>query len=223
MGALVDLTLTLGGPRMTPVPGLPGVEFEPVHTHAQHHRSNTRVVMATHVGTHVDAPYHFVPNGPTIDQVPLERCVGPGVLVDLRGRWQRRQPIGAEALAGVPAEELAGRIVLLFSGWAASEAGGPALYTENPHMAPELAQALVGAGVRAVGVDFPVDPVPEGPSGAGHFPVHRILLGAGVPIIENLVGLEALVGRRFEVWALPVKFYRGDGGASRVVARLLDE
>ena len=56
MSELIDLTLTLGGDRISLVPGLVGVETEPIQTHASHARSNQKLCLATHIGTHVDAP-----------------------------------------------------------------------------------------------------------------------------------------------------------------------
>ncbi|MBI2871741.1 MAG: cyclase family protein [Chloroflexi bacterium] len=224
MSELVDLTLTLGGERMTPVPGLLGVEIEPVHVHERDYRSNSRISMSIHLGTHVDAPYHFVPGGATVDQVPLEQFTGTGILIDLRGRWRRRASIGPAELwgAGVGREQAMDRMAVLFTGWTASESGSTRLYTDNPFLSPEAARSLVEAKVRAVAVDFPVDQSPgDAPPSPHQFPVHRILLGAGIPIIENLVNLDRLVGRQFELWALPLKIHRGNGGATRAVARLL--
>ncbi len=73
MSDLIDLTITLGGNRITEVPGLTGVETEPLMTHETHARSNTKLTLATHIGTHVDAPYHFHPGGTTVDDMPLEK------------------------------------------------------------------------------------------------------------------------------------------------------
>ncbi|MBI2166392.1 MAG: cyclase family protein [Chloroflexi bacterium] len=222
MPKLIDLTLTLGGPGITPVPGLPSVTFEPVHTHERNYRSNTKVVLATHIGTHVDAPYHFVPGGTTIDEMPLETFVAPGVLLDLRDVTRPRSPFTLDQVRrlGIRGRQLKGRIAILFSGWVAQQSGKPNLYTDNPYMHPEVAEYLVKAGVKAIGVDFAVDPGVLTPDPSA-YPVHRIALGRGVPLIENLINLDRLVGRRFEVWALPVKFYRGDGGACRAVARVI--
>ena len=86
MSEWVDLSLTLGGPRMSVVPGHPEVTFEPINTHKEHFRSNTYMKMSIHCGTHVDCPRHFVDGGTTIDEMPIERYMGPGVLADLRGK-----------------------------------------------------------------------------------------------------------------------------------------
>ncbi|HZA24298.1 MAG TPA: cyclase family protein, partial [Dehalococcoidia bacterium] len=81
MAELIDLTLTLGSERVAPVPGLIGVSMEPLHIHETHARSNTKLTLATHLGTHVDAPYHFHPGGATIEDMPLEKYMGPAVLL----------------------------------------------------------------------------------------------------------------------------------------------
>ena len=65
MNELIDLTLTLGSDRISLVPGLVGVETEPIQTHETHARSNQKLCLATHIGTHVDAPYHFVDGATT--------------------------------------------------------------------------------------------------------------------------------------------------------------
>ena len=56
MAELIDLTLTLGSERVSDVPGLMGVETSQLQTHESHARSNQRLCLATHIGTHVDAP-----------------------------------------------------------------------------------------------------------------------------------------------------------------------
>ena len=71
-------------------------------------------------------------------------------------------------------------------------------------------------------VDFPIDKHPPTPQSTIHdFPVHRHLLGRGIPLIENLINLDQLVGKEFELWALPIKLKDGDGAAARAVARIL--
>jgi kynurenine formamidase len=79
--ALVDLShqIYAGMPR---IHVLPEVEFGAVRRIDQGHPLNiSELKLATHVGTHVDAPWHFVPNGRTIDQIPLDDLCGPAVVV----------------------------------------------------------------------------------------------------------------------------------------------
>ncbi|MCH8898636.1 MAG: cyclase family protein, partial [Chloroflexi bacterium] len=121
MTDLIDLTLTLGSDRVAPVPGLVGVSMEPLHTHETHARSNTKLTLATHLGTHVDAPYHFHPDGITVDNMPLNRYMGPAKLLDLRELAKGQSAISISDLqqAGADPEALRGQIAVLFTEWAA--------------------------------------------------------------------------------------------------------
>ena len=224
MTQLVDLTLTLGSDRVAPVPGLVGVSMEPLHTHETHARSNTKLTLATHLGTHVDAPYHFHPNGITVEDMPLDRYMGAARLLDLRELAKGQTAISIADLeqAGATLQALRGQIAVLFTGWAAQESGKPGFYSQGPYLSTEGADYLAQAQVNAVAVDFPIDKHPPTPQSTIHdFPVHRLLLGQNIPLIENLINLERLVGLEFELWALPIKLKGGDGAAARAVARIL--
>ena len=224
MTELIDLTLTLGSDRVAPVPGLIGVCTEPLHTHESHARSNTKLTLATHIGTHVDAPFHFHADGVTVDNMPLERYMGPALLLDLRQTAQSLTPLSVADLqqAGGTADAVRDKIVVLFTGWAAAESGGVRFYSQGPYLSNEGAAYLADNGVNAVAVDFPIDKHPATPQSTIHdFPVHRLLLGQGIPLIENLINLDQLAGREFELWALPIKLLDGDGAAARAVARIL--
>lgn len=223
MSQLIDLTLTLGSERVATVPGLLGVCTEPLHTHQSHARSNTKLTLATHIGTHVDAPYHFHADGVTVENMPLERYMGPALLLDLRPVARSLTPLSVADLQQAGGSAAArDKIVVLFTGWAAAESGGARFYSQGPYLSNAGAAYLAEAGVNAVAVDFPIDKHPPTPqSTIDDFPVHRLLLGRGIPLIENLINLEQLVGRDFELWALPIKLKDGDGAAARAVARLL--
>ena len=224
MTELIDLTLTLGSDRVVAVPGLIGVCTEPLHTHESHARSNTKLTLATHIGTHVDAPYHFHADGTTVENMPLNRYMGPALLLDLREVARGLEPLSVADLqgAGGAPEAVMDKIVVLFTGWAAAESGGVQFYSQGPYLSNEGAAYLADNGVNAVSVDFPIDKHPPSPQSTIHdFPVHRLLLGQGIPLIENLINLDQLVGRDFELWALPIKLKDGDGAAARAVARIL--
>ena len=224
MAELIDLTLTLGSDRVSLVPGLVGVEVESIQTHASHARSNQKLCLATHIGTHVDAPFHFVDGATTIENMPLEKYAGPAILLDLRPVAKGQSPLSVSELTGAGAnpESVKDKIVVLFTGWAEAESGGPRFYGHGPYLSTEGAAYLAECGANAVAVDFPIDKHPDTPqSTIKDFPVHRLLLGQNIPLIENLINLDKLVGKRFELWALPLKLKGGDGAATRAVARIL--
>ena len=225
MAELIDLTLTLGSERISLVPGLVGVETESIQTHATHARSNQKLCLATHIGTHVDAPFHFVDGATTIENMPLEKYAGPALLLDLRSVAKGQTPLSVSDLtdsASANPASVKGKIVVLFTGWAEAESGGPRFYGHGPYLSTEGAGYLAECGANAVAVDFPIDKHPETPlSTIKDFPVHRLLLGQNIPLIENLINLDKLVGKEFELWALPLKLKGGDGAATRAVARIL--
>jgi len=224
MADLIDLTLTLGSDRISLVPGLVGVETESIQTHETHARSNQKLCLATHIGTHVDAPFHFVDGATTVENMPLEKYAGPAILLDLRSASKGQEPLTIAEIteAGANPESVKDRIVVLFTGWAEAESGGPRFYGHGPYLGTDTAGYLADCGANAVAVDFPIDKHPDTPlSTIKDFPVHRLLLGQNIPLIENLINLDKLVGKQFELWALPLKLKGGDGAATRAVARIL--
>ena len=224
MSELIDLTLTLGSERISLVPGLVGVETEPIQTHATHARSNQKLCLATHIGTHVDAPFHFVDGATTVENMPLEKYAGPAILLDLRSAAKGQEALTISELtqSGANPESVKDQIVVLFTGWAEAESGGPRFYGHGPYLGTDSAGYLADFGANAVAVDFPIDKHPDTPlSTIKDFPVHRLLLGQNIPLIENLINLDKLVGKKFELWALPLKLKGGDGAATRAVARIL--
>tara|TARA_B100001146_G_scaffold124823_1_gene109615 strand:- start:3064 stop:3738 length:675 start_codon:yes stop_codon:yes gene_type:complete len=224
MADLIDLTLTLGSDRISLVPGLVGVETESIQTHETHARSNQKLCLATHIGTHVDAPFHFVDGATTVENMPLEKYAGPAILLDLRSVSKGQEPLTISEIteAGANPESVKDQIIVLFTGWAEAESGGPRFYGHGPYLGTDTAGYLADCGANAVAVDFPIDKHPDTPlSTIKDFPVHRLLLGQNIPLIENLINLDKLVGKQFELWALPLKLKGGDGAATRAVARIL--
>ena len=224
MSELIDLTLTLGSERISLVPGLVGVETSSIQTHATHARSNQKLCLATHIGTHVDAPFHFVDGATTVENMPLNKYAGPAILLDLRSVAKGQSPLLVSELtdAGANPASVKDQIIILFTGWAEAESGGPRFYGHGPYLSTDGAAYLAECGANAVAVDFPIDKHPETPETTiKDFPVHRLLLGQNIPLIENLINLDKLVGKEFELWALPLKLQGGDGAATRAGARIL--
>lgn len=149
----------------------------------------------TSIGTYIDSPFHFNPDGTPIDQLSLDQLVLPGVVVACPG-LQPRQPIGPEVLHGV---DMVGKAVLFATGWSAY--WGQPIYADHPFLTAELAIALRDGGARLAGVDFLVADDHDNP----HRPVHVTLLNAGVLIVENLTHLSAIPAGSFTFHAVPPK------------------
>ena len=157
-----------------------------------------------HVGTHMDGPLHMIENGKYLSDMPVEHFVGPGHLIDARGH----DVIPASLFDGITIK--LGSIVLLFTGHSAKFRSSD-YFEKFPVISEEFAKKAVALGVKIVGMDTPSPDVPP-------FPVHKILLGSEILIIENLTNLESLIGlKNFTVAALPAKFH-ADAAPVRVVA-----
>jgi kynurenine formamidase len=197
---VVDLSMRLSDD--TPVyPGDPSVRIEVTSTFEEAGFFNTRLTLGAHNGTHIDAEGHMIPGGRMLDEYPLDRFHGRGVLLDLR-----------DGSSGLDLREAAAdSIVLLWTGLSDAR-HEPDYYSRVPDLTTDLVERLIAAGVKMVGVD-------AGSIDAEPFEVHKALLSGGVLIAENLVGLSRLASASFTVWALPLNV-SVEASPARVVAYL---
>ncbi|RLB34289.1 MAG: cyclase family protein, partial [Deltaproteobacteria bacterium] len=128
--------------------------------------------MGTHLGTHVDPPAHYLEGGATVDQVPLDVLVGPGVFLDLRGQ----SSINRKTLENAPIGD-ARRV--LFRTDNETLLGAPRFREDFTALTEDGARYLVKRGVRLVGIDYLSIEQYMNPGA----PVHRTLLGAGVLVV----------------------------------------
>jgi arylformamidase len=214
MSKIIDLTMPFSE-KTIPVPGHPRPDFEPLTTLEKDGVRNTTMTCSIHTGTHIDAPSHFIEDGATIDEIPIDRFYRPGVSLDLRGLAQPESPITLEHLkkAGFNPSEVRDAIVMLASGWTDQAWQSETLYETNPYLAQDAAEALADAAPSALGLDFAVDDTRPWPN-------HTILLGTGVLLIENLMRLPELPRDGFEVMAFALKLVGENGGPTRVVVEL---
>ncbi len=223
MVRIIDLTATLGDPGLPANPFFPKITFEPIHTHEVHGRSNTRLCMPIHVGTHIDPPYHFIPSGIRIDELPIERLIGTAVRLDLRSVVKENTAITLTQVQAAVQKlkiDLSNKIPIIQSGWMEKAFGKSIYFVDNPYLAIETAEWLTSQSIKAIGFDHMVDEgfKPGFQPHPGDSPIHRCFLGKGVPLIENLVNLETFSDKEFLLIAMPLKLYRCDGGPARVVA-----
>jgi kynurenine formamidase len=213
---LVDLSVPIVT-GMPVYPGDPEVEIAPALTAASDGVNVQSLHLGSQTGTHVDAPFHIDPSLPRLDELPLDRFAGPVALLDARG-LAPRTPIGPELL---PAGLGPGDVLLIVTGW--SSRWGSEDYLAHPYPTPELAEAIVSAGVRTVGIDaLSVDRTPEPGVDDFSLDAHRVLCGAGAVIAENLTALDRLLpaaDRRIEVFLFPLRL-ASDGAPVRAVARI---
>lgn len=178
----------------------------------------TRIEMYSHVGTHIEAARHIFGSGPTLDSYPLDRFAGPAVVLDLSTAEDLCVDAGAlEASAGdISPADLEDCFVLLGMAHRTDPDSGT---SEHGYLSEDAARWLVERRVRGVGVDAPT------PDMAVHrrkerfdLPVHRVLLAAGLLIIESLgPRVRQLAGTRGVVHAWPLAMSGSDSSPVRVV------
>jgi arylformamidase len=180
----------------------------------------TEFELASHAGTHVDAPRHFDPQGRAIDDLPLEAFCGPAVLS--RVTRTAGQPITCADIENGGPAPAADDMLLIKTGWGRHySAGDEAAYRDYPHLDEEAAAWMVSSRIKLLAMDTMSPDLPASRRPAGYaLPVHRILLGSGVLIAENL-NLEMAGPGRYEVFAFPLSIASGDGGPARIVGRAI--
>ena len=218
---IVDLSVPVRA-DMQVYPGDPAVRIRPA-TQLDVDGVNVLSIHAgSHTGTHVDAPYHVLAEGARLDELDLGLFHGPAVVADLRG-LAPRAAIDWPALAACAPELRAGAVLVLHTGWSAHF--GTPEYLAHPWLTADAARWIVASGVRTVAVDaLSPDPTPGGGSsggepGDGSFPAHRILLGAGGVIVENLTNVAELAELSDPVLScFPLALAEADGAPVRAVA-----
>jgi len=166
---------------------------------------NSEWHLDSHAGTHIDAPLHWLEGGRDVGGIPLEACLGPCLVAQADGETIEVSDVpDAEALAAAPRVLFRTRNSRLVRAGAEFDPRFVAL-------GEAAARRLVSAGVSLVGVDYLSV---ESPSGDGS--VHRVLLEAGVVLLEGLV-LAAVEPGRYNISALPVHWVGGEASPTRAV------
>ncbi|WP_313949372.1 cyclase family protein [Leptolyngbya sp. FACHB-261] len=155
-----------------------------------------RIDMVANTGTYLDSPFHRYAHGKDLSQLPLASLADlEGIVVQVES--SKGQAIDASAFANF---ELQGKAVLVQTGWD-QHWGTDQYFEDHPYLTKEAAQYLVDQQVALVGIDsLNIDDTRD-----GHRPVHTLLLGAEIPIVEHLCNLQALPRQGFKFFSVPVK------------------
>jgi len=188
------------------------VKSEVIADHATDGWRLELLTMASHTGTHIDAPLHKIEGGAAIDAIPLESFVGKAVIADLRdsdpGRSIEPDRLEQRLANHGPLDD---RIVLLATGWGGLRAKTEEWLWRSPRLSPDGAAWLVGKKARGVGIDHYSIGGSREPDNAA---AHEVLLSAGVWIIEDMhFPVEVFtLPQPVQFWALPINL-KGHSGA----------
>ena len=217
--SIVDLSVPVGAGTQV-YPGDPVLEFS-VHSTIERDGFNLlNVSMGSQTGTHVDAPFHFSETGLKIDEIPLDRFFGPGVIVDARAAGPRGR-IGWEFIEPVADQVRPGSIIVLHTGWSAHY--GTDRYFENPFLDADACRRLIALGVRTFAIDaINIDETPDETHSGEGFPVHHLIADVDGVIGENLTNIAAIDFPAPVISLLPIAFEAADGAPVRAVAIRLE-
>lgn len=207
MTKIYDVTVPLSASVPT-YPGDPRFDIEFTHRLSAGDPYNlARFSLGAHAGTHVDAPYHFLAGGATVDELPLGILMGKARVVEIPVRERiRREDL--EAL------DLRDDLRVLLKTRMSGQLRLPQFQEDFVHLAGDAAVYLVQAGLKLVGIDYlSVDRF-----GSADFEAHQALLGAGVVIVEGLDLSEVEPGE-YDMACLPLRIAGADGAPARVVLR----
>lgn len=189
-------------PDMLVYSGDPKPVFEAFHTIQENGVNISRLTIGSHTGTHIDAPYHFLSTGNPVDKEPIDKFIGEAVILDLSSKAR-----------GIRAEDLdrnnlrAGDILLIYTGTGEQQ-------RNFAYLELDAAKWIVDHGIKSVGIDT----LSIEKFGSHDAPVHKLLLGHGIGIIENL-GPELLkcANKRMFLVCLFLPLVGLDGSPARAV------
>ena len=204
-----DLTITLNEKTL---PFLPANDPPMIWKHIVDHTTGpvqvSLVTMPSHLGTHVDSPLHWVKGGKTTSQIDLARYCGQAVCLDVPDVSADKVLDFTEVLEKNKSLIKPGDIIVFHTGW--EDRVGTKEYFDYPDLHPNTGELLEKYGAVAIGFDLPS--MDHGGS------IHIDILGRDLVAIESLINLKPLIGKRFYISAVPLKFEDGDGSPVRAYA-----
>jgi kynurenine formamidase len=237
---LVDLSMEVEEGTNPNYPDSPWLKYRPLATHETGVFASNNVELFLHAGSHVDAPYHFDPEGSRVHELELTQVVGPALVLDVSDAAPGER-IDADRLARAKDDAVAAgathrpeMIALVRTDWSKRAAPpSKAWWDEGPYLDRSAARWLIDEEFTSVGFDFPQDKLTgdldrlkslksgdlrledmEDPP----LPVHVLLLSHGICQIENITNLDLLPAGGVTVVAAPILLHGAEGAPARVFA-----
>lgn len=207
---IIDLTLEIDE-HIQVFPDSPKVNILQWSSFDNHKYASEVWFSSTHVGTHVDAPYHFQKHGITVEKIPLSRLTIYKNIKVLKIEKEDDEKIEVDDLRnyGIMKNDT----ILINTNWVLNRALDK-YFNKNPGLSEAAAKYLAEAEINLVGIDGPsIDPATD-----HDFNSHRIFSANDIPIIENLINLDKLLNKKFTFVALPLKLKNCSGSPVRALA-----
>jgi arylformamidase len=206
MTKFIDVTVPLSADLPT-FPGDPPFKRDATHRLGADPYNVSQMTLGTHAGTHVDAPFHFIEGGATIDELALDILIGKVRVVDLLGRDSVER-------ADLEALDLREDLRVLLKTRNSGQLRQPSFQEDFVYLAPDAATYLAQVGIKLVGFDY----LSIEKFGSRDYAAHRALLEAGDVIVEGL-DLSEIEPGEYDMVCLPLRIAGADGSPARVVLR----
>jgi len=201
---IIDLTMPID--EKTPTfPGEAPHIIEQIATIENEGWNLKRISITSHFSTHIDVPVHMIEGGRSLSDYPLRKFIGEAIVLDVTGQNEIQVDLS---------EVQKGDIVFFLTGHS-SKVYEKDYFENNPVITERTARDLIEKEINIVGLDsFTPDNEP--------YLIHKMFLRADILVVENLVNLEKLAGKRFRCFILPLNIKDGDGAPCRV-AGIVDD
>ncbi len=210
---VVDLSVPLASLNTPVFPGYPQPLKATFTTVSKEGYASFVWTFAEHTSTHVDSPAHFYDGALTIDQVPLNRYTGPGIVVDVRNKPKKYSITKDDiqnTLRKLTRQSAEGTVMLFCTGYS-DKSGSISEWMEHPGLSDAASRYIVELKVNSIGFDAPSpDHSP--------FPAHKILLPEKIGVYENLWNVDKLIGKDFFFVGPPLRLAGGTASPVRALA-----
>ena len=221
MARLIDLSVAVNSNTLSPPSTNLRVDITP-HRRGPGFWQVSSVSQGLHTGAHIDSPLHVFKDGITTAEISLDQVIGEAVSVDLSFVGANHK-ITIDDLKRGGADKVKKRdIVLLRTDWTDKMYGKwPDYFTQSPFFPPESAEWLVAKDPKSIGFDFFEEYCARLPDFTSEdFPMHRVILGAGIVIMEGITNLGALPRQRVPFYAPFYKIEGTEGAPARFFATI---
>ena len=203
-----DVSLTIS-PDLVVWPGDPSIHLERAKKIEEGANANSSIInMSVHSGTHVDAPFHFLPGGKGIEQLDLDVLIGPAIVYDLS---DRTNVIDAQTLQNLKIAKGTRRVLFKTRNSRYWADGTKEFHPDFVGVDLDGANYLVEFGIKLIGMDYlSVSPYKKSR------PTHEALLNKEIIIVEGL-NLSEINPGPYQLYCFPLKLKGSDGAPARVV------
>ncbi len=215
---IIDLSAVLDNRTTLPPTVKQRVEFTTFHHPGPGHWQASWASISVHSAAHVDSPLHVIAGAPVIGEIALEKVIGELLVLDLTDKCHADARITRADLERFDADFHEGDIVMLKTGWSDRVWGTEDYWTKGPWVDADAANYLVEKRPKAVVFDCFEELGARNPDfKPDDFVMHRILLGAGIILVEGTCNVHQLTKQRYkQFFAAPIKMMEAEAAPARI-------